>query len=165
MFGYKNAIFLDVSGRNDYASTLALTGNESYFYPSYGLSLVLSELVTLPDAISFAKLRVSSASVGNEVPFNVVNPQNSVTAAGNVSRNTQKPFTDLKPEMIETTEFGLDLRFFNNRIGIDVAVYDITSTDQFLRLSAPAGSGYTTYFVNAGKSLTMVLKLVLEEIL
>jgi len=151
VFGYKNAIFLDVSGRNDYASTLALTGNESYFYPSYGLSLVLSELVTLPDAISFAKLRVSSASVGNEVPFNVVNPQNSVTAAGNVSRNTQKPFTDLKPEMIETTEFGLDLRFFNNRIGIDVAVYDITSTDQFLSLSAPAGSGYTTYFVNAGK--------------
>jgi hypothetical protein len=151
VFGYKDAIFIDVAGRNDYASTLALTGNESYFYPSYGISAVISELVTLPEAISFAKLRVSSASVGNEVPFNVVNPQNTVTAAGNVSRNTQKPFTDLNPEMIETTEFGLDLRLFNNRVGIDIAVYDITSTDQFLRLSAPSGSGYTTYFVNAGK--------------
>ena len=151
VLGFKDAIFLDVSGRNDYASTLALTGNESYFYPSYGLSAIISELVTLPEAISFAKVRVSSASVGNEVPFNVVNPQNTVTAAGNVSRNTQKPFTDLKPEMIETTEFGLDLRLFNNRFGIDLAVYDITSTDQFLRLSAPSGSGYTTYFVNAGK--------------
>ena len=151
VIGYKDAIFLDVAGRNDYASTLALTGNESYFYPSYGLSAVISEIATLPEIISFAKLRVSSASVGNEVPFNVVNPQNTVTAAGNVSRNTQKPFTDLNPEMIETTEFGLDLRLFNNRLGIDIAVYDITSTDQFLSLSAPSGSGYTTYFVNAGK--------------
>ena len=74
VFGYKDAIFLDVAGRNDYASTLALTGNESYFYPSYGISAVISELVTLPEVISFAKLRASSATVGNEVPFNVVNP-------------------------------------------------------------------------------------------
>ena len=151
VFGYKDAIFLDVAGRNDYASTLALTGNESYFYPSYGISAIISELVTLPEVISFAKLRVSSASVGNEVPFNKINPANSVTAAGGVNRNTQKPFTDLKPEMIETTEFGLDLRLLNNRIGIDLAVYDIKSTDQYLQLSAPAGSGYTTYFVNAGE--------------
>ena len=149
--GYKDAIFLDVAGRNDYASTLAMTGNESYFYPSYGLSAVISELVTLPEVISFAKLRVSSASVGNEVPYNKINPQNTVDAAGGVLRNTQKPFTDLKPEMIETTEFGLDLRLFNNRVGIDIAIYDITSTDQFLSLTAPSGSGYTTYFVNAGK--------------
>ena len=151
VIGYKDAIFLDVAGRNDYASTLAMTGNESYFYPSYGLSAVISELVTLPEVISFAKLRVSAASVGNEVPYNKINPQNTVNAAGGVVRNTQKPFTDLKPEMIETTEFGLDLRLFNNRVGIDIAIYDITSTDQFLSLTAPSGSGYTTYFVNAGK--------------
>jgi TonB-linked SusC/RagA family outer membrane protein len=151
VIGYKDAIFLDVAGRNDYASTLAMTGNESYFYPSYGLSAIISELVTLPEVISFAKLRVSAASVGNEVPYNKINPQNTVNAAGGVVRNTQKPFTDLNPEMIETTEFGLDLRLFNNRVGIDIAIYDITSTDQFLSLTAPSGSGYTTYFVNAGK--------------
>ena len=151
VIGYKDAIFLDVAGRNDYASTLAMTGNESYFYPSYGLSAIISELVTLPEVISFAKLRVSAASVGNEVPYNKINPQNTVNAAGGVVRNTQKPFTDLNPEMIETTEFGLDLRLFNNRVGIDIAIYDITSTDQFLSLTAPSGSGYTKYFVNAGK--------------
>jgi TonB-linked SusC/RagA family outer membrane protein len=162
VFGYKDAIFLDVAGRNDYASTLALTGNESYFYPSYGISAIISELVTLPEVISFAKVRVSSASVGNEVPFNKINPANTVTAAGGVNRNTQKPFTDLKPEMIETTEFGLDLRLLNNRIGIDLAVYDIKSTDQYLQLSAPAGSGYTTYFVNAGEITNNGIELSLR---
>jgi TonB-linked SusC/RagA family outer membrane protein len=151
VIGFKDYLFLDLAGRNDYASTLALTGNESYFYPSYGVSAIISQMVTLPDAISFLKVRASAASVGNEVPFNRINPQNSVTAAGAVSRNTQKPFTDLKPELIETTEFGVDLRFLNNKIGIDLAVYNIKSTDQFLSLSAPSGSGYTTYFVNAGE--------------
>lgn len=151
VFGYKDMIYLDVSGRNDYASTLALTGNESYFYPSYGLSAIISQMVTLPEIISFAKIRVSAATVGNEVPFNRISPGNSVNASGGVVRNTTKPFTDLKPEMIETTEFGLDLRFMNNKIGLDLAVYDITSKDQFLSLNAPSGSGYTKYFVNAGE--------------
>ena len=62
--GYKDAIFLDISGRNDYASTLAGTGNDSYFYPSVGASFVLSQLMELPSQISFLKLRVSSANVG-----------------------------------------------------------------------------------------------------
>ena len=96
----------------------------------------------LPQAISFAKLRASSASVGNEVPFNLISPANSIDAAGGVNRNTTKPFTDLKPELIETTEFGLDLRFLNNKIGLDVAYYNIKSTDQYLALAAPSGSGY-----------------------
>jgi TonB-linked SusC/RagA family outer membrane protein len=161
VIGYKDYLFLDLAGRNDYASTLALTGNESYFYPSYGVSAIISQMVTLPDAISFLKVRASAASVGNEVPFNRINPQNSVTAAGAVNRNTQKPFTDLKPELIETTEFGLDLRFLNNKIGVDLAVYNIKSTDQFLSLSAPSGSGYTTYFVNAGEIVNKGVELSL----
>jgi TonB-linked SusC/RagA family outer membrane protein len=151
VFGYKDMIYVDVSGRNDWASTLALTGNESYFYPSFGVSAIVSQMIELPQIISFAKIRASSASVGNEVPFNRINPANTLNAAGGVNRNTTKPFTDLKPEMIETTEFGIDLRFMNNKIGLDLAVYDITSTDQFLSLNAPSGSGYTKYFVNAGE--------------
>ncbi len=149
--GYKDAIFLDISGRNDYASTLAGTGNDSYFYPSVGASFVLSQLMELPSQISFLKLRASSASVGNEVPYNRISPTNTINASGGVERNTQTPFTTLKPEMIETFEIGLDLRLFNNKLGLDVAYYDITSTDQFLSLAAPSGSGYTSYFVNAGK--------------
>ena len=151
VIGYKDALFLDFSGRNDYASTLAGTGNESYFYPSVGASLVLSQMMELPSQISFLKLRASSASVGNEVPYNSISPTNTINASGGVERNTQTPFTTLKPEMIETFEIGVDLRLFNNKLGLDVAYYDIKSTDQFLSLAAPSGSGYTSYFVNAGK--------------
>jgi len=151
VIGYKDAMFLDFSGRNDYASTLAGTGNESYFYPSVGASFVISQMMELPSQISFLKLRASSASVGNEVPYNRISPTNTINAAGGVNRNTQTPFTTLKPEMIETFEIGLDLRLFNNKLGLDVAYYDIKSTDQFLSLAAPSGSGYTSYFVNAGK--------------
>ena len=151
VIGYKDALFLDFSGRNDYASTLAGTGNESYFYPSVGASLVLSQMMELPSQISFLKLRASSASVGNEVPYNSIRPTNTINASGGVERNTQTPFTTLKPEMIETFEIGVDLRLFNNKLGLDVAYYDIKSTDQFLSLAAPSGSGYTSYFVNAGK--------------
>jgi len=161
VLGFKNFLFLDVSGRNDWASTLALTGNESYFYPSFGLSAIISQMITLPEVISFAKLRASSATVGNEVPFNRINPANSITASGGVNRNTQKPFTDLKPELIETTEFGVDLRFLNNRIGLDFALYNIKSTDQFLQLAAPSGSGYTTYFVNAGEIVNQGVEISL----
>jgi len=159
VLGYKDFIFLDVSGRNDYASTLAMTGNESYFYPSYGLSAIISQMVTLPEIISFAKIRASAATVGNEVPFNRINPANTVNASGGVVRNTQKPFTELKPEMIETTEFGLDIRFMNNKIGLDLAVYNIKSTDQFLSLNAPSGSGYTKYYVNAGEIVNKGVEL------
>ena len=162
VFGYKDMLYLDVSGRNDWASTLAGTGNESYFYPSYGLSAVVSEMVSLPQIISFAKLRFSAATVGNEVPFNRISPANTVTAAGGVNRNTQQPFTNLKPELIETTEFGLDLRFMNNKIGLDLAYYNITSTDQFLSLAAPSGSGYTTYFVNAGEIVNKGVEISLR---
>ena len=129
VFGYKDFLFVDVSGRNDWASTFAGTGNESYFYPSYGVSAIVSQMVELPQIISFAKVRASAATVGNEVPFNRISPANTITASGGVNRNTQKPFTDLKPEMIETTEFGLDIRFLNNNIGLDMAYYNIKSTD------------------------------------
>jgi len=162
VFGLKDYLFLDVSGRNDWASTLAGTGNESYFYPSFGVSAILSQVLTLPEVISFAKIRASSATVGNEVPYNRINPANTITAAGGVNRNTQKPFTDLKPELIETTEFGLDLRFLNNKIGLDLALYNITSTDQFLQLAAPSGSGYTTYFVNAGEIVNKGVEISLR---
>lgn len=162
VFGYKDAIFVDVSGRNDWASTLAGTGNESYFYPSYGVSAILSEMFEFPQAISFAKLRASASTVGNEVPFNRIAPANSIDAAGGVNRNTQQPFTDLKPEIIATTEFGLDLRFLNNKIGLDVAYYNIKSTDQFLNLTAPSGSGYSTYFVNAGEIVNKGIEATLR---
>jgi len=155
--GYKEMLFLDLAGRNDWASTLALTGNQSYFYPSVGLTAIVSEMIKMPEYISFFKLRASTTKTANDVPFNVVSPNNTIggtgtaNATGGISRNTQVPFSNLKPEEIASTEYGAEMRFLNGRLGFDFTYYNATSTNQFLRLSAPSGSGYTFYYVNAGK--------------
>lgn len=155
--GYKEMLFLDFSGRNDWASTLANTGNQSYFYPAIGVSAIVSEMFTLPAAISFFKLRASWSETGNEVPYNVVSPNNSISGAGGptgiggIARNTQVPFTNLNPEKIAGTEFGTEMRFLKGRLGMEFTYYNSISTNQFLTLSAPSGSGFTFYYVNAGK--------------
>ncbi len=155
--GYKEMLFLDLSARNDWASTLALTGNESYLYPAVGLSAIVSQMVKLPQAISFAKLRASMSQTANEVPFNVVNPANGINGAGTpdqiggIGRNSQVPFTNLKPEEITSDEFGAEMRFLNGKIGMEFTYYSELSKNQFLTLSAPSGSGFTYYYVNAGK--------------
>lgn len=155
--GFKDFLFLDLAGRNDWASTLALTGNQSYFYPSIGGSAVISQMLDLPQVISFLKVRASFSQTANEVPYNVVNPWNSIggaggpTGIGGINRNTQVPFTNLKPEKIVANEYGLEAKFFKGRLGADFTYYNGISTNQFLSLAAPSGSGFTTYFVNAGR--------------
>ncbi|MEO6284955.1 MAG: SusC/RagA family TonB-linked outer membrane protein [Dyadobacter sp.] len=155
--GYKDFLFLDIAGRNDWASTLALTGNQSYFYPSIGGSAVISQMLDLPKAISLLKVRASFSQTANEVPYNRVLPLSSIGGAGGpsgiggINRPTQVPFTNLKPEKIVANEFGLETKFFHNKLGLDFTYYSGVSTNQFLELNAPSGSGYTRYYVNAGK--------------
>ena len=161
-FGFKDFLFLDVAARNDWASTLALTGNQSYLYPSIGLSAVISQMVKLPDFISYFKLRGSLTQTANEVPFDVVNPQNSIGTGGVINRNTQVPFTNLKPEKIVANEYGTDIRFLDGRLGVNFTVYKDVSTNQFLTLSAPSGSGFTFYYVNAGKIVNNGIEFTLE---
>lgn len=166
--GYKEVLFLDVSARNDWASTLALTGNQSYLYPSFGLSAVISQMIQLPEAISYLKVRASNSMTGNEVPFNVVNPWNSIGGAGGpsgiggINRNSQVPFTNLNPEIITSNEAGADIKFFNGRLGFDFTYYNSVSTNQFLSLAAPSGSGYSSYFVNAGKIVNKGFELTID---
>ncbi|UBM59429.1 SusC/RagA family TonB-linked outer membrane protein [Marinilongibacter aquaticus] len=150
--GYKEMLFLDLAGRNDWASTLALTGNASYFYPSAGLTAIVSEMFQMPQSISFGKVRASVTKVGNEVPFNVINPQNTITASGGVDRNTIQPFFDAKPEIITSMELGTDWRFFHNRFGFDLTLYKIISKNQFVRIPTVSGAGgYTYQYINAGE--------------
>jgi TonB-linked SusC/RagA family outer membrane protein len=155
--GYKDFLFLDLAGRNDWASTLALTGNQSYFYPSIGGSAVISQMLDLPKAISLLKVRASFSQTANEVPYNRVLPLSSIGGAGGpsgiggINRPTQVPFTNLKPEKIVANEYGLETKFFHNKLGLDFTYYNGVSTNQFLELNAPSGSGYTRYYVNAGK--------------
>ena len=155
--GFKEFLFLDLAGRNDWASTLALTGNQSYFYPSIGGSAIISQMFNLPQVISFLKVRASFSQTANEVPYNVVQPLSSIggaggpTGIGGINRPTQVPFTNLKPEKIVANEYGIEAKFFKGRLGADFTIYNGVSTNQFLSLAAPSGSGYTTYYVNAGK--------------
>ncbi|MEI6139111.1 MAG: SusC/RagA family TonB-linked outer membrane protein [Mariniphaga sp.] len=166
--GYKEMLFLDISGRNDWASTLALTGNQSYLYPALGLTAIVSQMVTLPEAISFAKLRASSSKTSNEVPYNVVNPWSGISGAGipgqigGINRPTQVPFKDLKPEEITSDELGAEMRFFKGRVGAEFTYYSDISKNQFLTLAAPSGSGYTYYYVNAGKITNKGFELTLD---
>ena len=147
--GFKDKIFVDISGRNDWASSLYGTGNDSYFYPSVGIATIISEIFDLPDFVSFGKIRSSYTVVANEVPFNSVKPNHNITISG-VEYNTTKPFTNLKPEMIRSFEIGTNWKLFN-RLGFDFTYYNINSRDQFISLPAPSGSGYTSYYVNAGE--------------
>jgi TonB-linked SusC/RagA family outer membrane protein len=160
--GFKELIYLDLAGRNDWASTLAGTGNDSYFYPSIGLTGIISEMITMPEAISFAKLRASYTSVANEVPFNRVDPGHTINASGGVDRNTTAPFSTLKPELIKSLELGANMRFLDDNLGLDVTYYNINSTDQFITLPAPSGSGYTQYYVNAGKIVNKGVEITID---
>lgn len=160
--GFKELLYVDLAGRNDWASTLAGTGNDSYFYPSVGITGIISEMITMPSAISFAKLRASYTSVANEVPFNRVNPGHTINASGGVTRNTTAPFSTLKPELIKSLEIGANMRFLDDNLGLDVTYYNINSTDQFIQLPAPSGSGYTQYYVNAGKIVNKGVEITLD---
>ncbi len=159
--GFKEMLFLDVAGRNDWASTLALTGNDSYFYSSLGLTAIISEMLEMPDFISFAKIRGSFARVGNEVPFNSIFPRHTINADGSVSFNTTQPFVGAKPEIITTSEIGLDWRFFDGRFGIDFTYYNITSKDQFIFINENI-EDFTDFNINAGEITNKGVEITLS---
>lgn len=160
--GYKDMLFLDLSGRNDWASTLASTGNDSYFYPAVGLSGILSQMFDMPDFISFAKVRASHSTVANEVPFNRISPLNTISGNLGIDWTSQKPFTNLKPEMLRSLEIGTDWKFFDGKLGLDLTYYNINSQDQFITLPAPSGSGYTYYYINAGEIVNKGFEITLN---
>ncbi len=163
--GYKNMLFLDLSGRNDWSSTLAATGNESYFYPAVGVSAILSQAIELPEFVTFAKVRASGSQVNNEVPWGLIQVDHTINASGGVDRNTTKPFTDAKPEQIVTYEVGTNWRFFESRLGIDFTYYNIASTNQALSktLTGSQQDGYyTSAYFNAGKITNKGVEIVVD---
>jgi len=152
--GFKNVVFLDLTARNDWSSTLP-ENNNSYFYPSASLSGVISDMVELPDFMSFAKLRVGWAQVGNDTdPYNLENtfgfgqPYGTTPIA---SESSTLKNQNLKPEIQTSFEVGTDLRFFNNRIGLDVTYYNANSKNQIIGIPVDITSGYTEKIINAGE--------------
>ncbi len=148
--GYKDMLYLDLTGRNDWASTLAFTPNQSYFYPSVGATAIVSDMLALPGTISLAKLRASYASVGNDVPLYVTNPLHSISPGGNIDFNTEKPFTDLKPEISSSFEFGTDIGLFADRLSLSLTYYKTNTKNQYFRINANEGTLYSFFYINAG---------------
>lgn len=154
--GFGDVLYVDVTGRNDWSSTLP-EGNNSYFYPSVSTSLIVSDLVPglkNGSPLSFAKLRASWARVGNDADPYLTNLVYAAAAPWGGSPNftvpTQLPNLDLRPEQTTSIEVGADLRFFRDRVGLDVTYYSSESLDQIVPVQVSATSGYTSRVMNAG---------------
>ncbi|CAM1358808.1 SusC-like TonB-dependent outer membrane receptor precursor [Tenacibaculum litopenaei] len=157
-FGYKDTYFLDITGRNDWSSALATpfsADNTSFFYPSVSGSVIVSNLLSLPKAISFAKLRASIAQVGNDTnPYQTSRsfvPSTHVNALPTFTSQNFIPNENLRPEKTTSYELGADLRFFKDRLQFDITYYNATTQDQILSLPIPISSGYSQQVVNGGK--------------
>ncbi|MDR0422521.1 MAG: SusC/RagA family TonB-linked outer membrane protein [Proteiniphilum sp.] len=156
-FGWRNLVFLNLTGRNDWFSTLAPESN-SYFYPSATLSWVFSDSFAVPDWFSFGKLRASYASASNgtsayqnlllyRVRDYTVNGQHTVTQ----NNDNKYPNPGLKPVRISELEAGLNLSFFGNRLSFDMAYYTKNTRDDIAVVSTSGASGYGAKVVNVGE--------------
>ena len=172
--GWKNQLFLDVTGRNDWSSSLVYTnatGNFSYFYPSVSGSWLLSETFQMPSWISFGKIRASWAQVGNDTSPYAINQGyevgNIVTSNGNIYYNTvTKQLFDknLRPERKNAFEVGIDWRFLNSRINLDATYYKENTTDQIISIAVPYQSGVESQLINAGNIQNQGVEIALNTV-
>ena len=173
---WKNQLFVDVTGRNDWSSALVYangTGNHSYFYPSVSGSWLINETLKeqLPDWISFMKVRASWAQVGNDTDPYYINSGytlNSTQFASGYKYSLALPndvkSTDLKPERKNAWEVGLDWRFFNNRLGLDLSYYKENTKDQIMSITVPSVSGINSQLINAGNIQNSGVEIALNTV-
>ncbi len=154
---YKNFIFLDITGRNDWSSTLP-KNNNSFFYPSVNLSFVYTELqgvsIINEKVFSFGKLRVSYAGVGNDAePYQLETTYETVDNEGYGEMafiNRSVANLGLRPELVNSFEIGSDMKFFMNRFGLDITYYDTRSYNQITQMPISSASGYGYAIINSG---------------
>ncbi len=152
--GYKDLIYLDLTGRNDWSSTLP-ESNWSYFYPSVGTSFVFSQLFENKDIFSFGKLRMSYAQVGGDTqPYNLITSYQyggSVNGNSWLSLDQQRRNSELRPELTSSYEFGFESSFFKNRLTANVTYYQNSTVDQIIPAQVTPTMGYTSAWFNAGE--------------
>ena len=152
-FGYKSYLYLDVAARNDWSSTLVNTDKPSFFYPSVGLTAILSEMTAMPDFINFGQVRATYAQVGSDISAYLTNPTTSIVAGQPVNPAAGPlPGKSLKPELKSEFEVGTEWRMFNNRLGFELSYYDSETKNQLIQIAAEStnANGYTNYVINAG---------------
>ncbi|WP_215224831.1 SusC/RagA family TonB-linked outer membrane protein [Echinicola shivajiensis] len=153
---YKNFLFLNLTGRNDISSTLP-KDNNSFFYPSVNLSYVFSETMSLPEWLTFGKIRASWAEVGKDTNPHIlgatfVSPS-VFPLDGQVGFSRNSTFGDplLKPELTSSIEFGAQLAFIDGRIDLDVTYYKSNAKDQIIPVPISDATGFSSYITNAGE--------------
>lgn len=165
---YKNFLFLTLTGRNDITSSLR-TGNNSFFYPSASLSYVVSDQLTLPDYITYAKLRGSYAKIGKDaLPYSTSSGYSSYQLLPpgftGFTRSALLGNPNLKPEFTETYEGGLEMSFFDNRLSLDGSYYYSLSKDQIINVQVSSATGFVNAAVNSGEMRNKGIELALTGV-
>ncbi|MBN8856350.1 MAG: SusC/RagA family TonB-linked outer membrane protein [Sphingobacteriales bacterium 50-39] len=162
-FSYKDYLYLDVTAREDWSSTIPEPYN--YFYPSVGLSAILSDMFKMPEWVSLAKARGSLTRVGNDAdPYLLAQTYRFIPGGfgGYVASQTSKQLPTLKPEITTALELGTEWRFWNDRFGVDLTYYKTNSKNQLLQVATPASSGFSTQYLNAGNIQNSGVEIVLS---
>ncbi len=165
---YENFLFLNITGRQDAFSTLSRDDNK-VFYPSVGLSFVLSDALALPSVFTFAKIRTSWAQAGGGAPnpyalnltYSLGGASHNGASLGSIS-NGSIPNQGLTPYLSTEIEFGFDVRLFDNRVGLDMAVYQRTTEDDILNTSISGTSGFGSTTINVGELQNRGIELLLN---
>ena len=149
--GYKSMAYLDVTARNDWPSTLAKADNSSFFYPSVGLSGIITEIFDWkPALMPYMKVRVSYSEVGNEPdPYLTIPTRQLVSGYPVTGKRMQN--TDLAPERTKAWEAGVNIYFLQNKLKLDATVYKSRTYNQFFQPQLSSTSGFTSVVVNAGQ--------------
>ena len=162
--GFRDYLFLDVSARNDWSSTLAYTTKESrgFFYPSVGFSWLVNRVLKLPEQVTSGKVRATWSKVGNDIPLYITNPVAHVLAGGGIQASDAAPFEEMKPEMSLSMEVGTEWKFFGSRLHVDFTYYQTHTKNQFFKLPAKDGDEYAYRYVNAGNIQNAGVELIIE---
>ena len=170
-FDYQDYIYLELTGRNDWSSTLP-EENNSYFYPSISSSFIFTEAFDLPEVLSSGTVRASLARVGGDTSPYRLNLNYGVVGShpartdGSTSRGsilgTEIPPLNLQPRQKEAVELGTNLQFFNDRLGLDLTWYRENSFNQILGVGVSNTTGYTNRLINAGNIRNQGLEVQLN---
>lgn len=156
--------FLSLTGRADWDSSLALSdrGNKAFFYPSVGISSILSEVIDLPEWFSFLKARFSFTSVGNAYdPYLTKARYIYDDQLDQYKTESLYPNSDLKPEITKSYEAGLNMRFFKGALNFDITYYNSDTRNQTFAAPLPASAGYTAVNIQAGSVQNQGIEMAL----
>lgn len=150
-FGYRSMAYLDLSARNDWSSTFQGTNTNSFFYPSVGLSGIITEIFGIQSrTLNFAKLRVSYSEVGNSPEVFIAIPTYEIKD-GAVVTQTRRPNSNLKPERTKAWEAGINIAMFDNALRLDATLYTSSTYNQFFERQLAGSTGYTSEIFNGGR--------------